>query len=580
MAELSTAMPTLRGARLAWNQFGAIAWLRWRIFANSARRKGGKGELVARILLYPLALCLVLGPALLAGFFAWFLAMHGTLQYLNVLFWAAFGLTQLLNINLSQPGTTFDPVELIRFPMALRNFVLVRLCFGLLSPANAVITLMSVAIFVGFTIDRPRVWLWTLLATGAFALANVLFSRMIFAWVDRWLSTRRAREAFTALIFAASLGFQYVNVTYNPGFNHNRHRQITPEKLHSAQSFLQHVHPWLAWLPPELTAHSMLAAVVHQPAISLRDDALVMLYATAFLAVYAFRMRSEYRGENLSDQANAVRAEPPLPAHGQTAAAVAVPLAFTAADEVAGRSRSPLPATLVPLMKKEILLLRRNTGLLYGVIAPVVMVFLFAGRMSLRGGSHWLLLIAVAYAMLGLAPQSYNSFGLEGTGAQFYFMAPVPLREVFFAKNAMHFLVALFEVVAVIAIVANVAGRPHALDVVFVLLWVCGTLLLNTTLGNLRSIAAPKKVNPGRSINRTQSQVSAWMSMGVLLGTAAIAFGLQALAVYLRQPWLSLGLLAAYAIGALIAYQAGLRGIETYAMERRDSLFEELGRKI
>ena len=237
MAELNPPLRTLGGARLAWGQFGAIAWLRWRIFVNIARRKGGKGELIARILLYPLALCLVLGPAVLAGFFAWFLAMHGSLQYLNLLFWAAFGLTQLLNINLSQPGTTFDPVELIRFPMALRNYVLVRLCFGLLSPANVVISLMSLAIFVGFTVDRPQIWPFTLLATTIFALANVLFSRMIFAWVDRWLSTRRAREAFTALIFAASLGFQYINVTYNPGFNHNRQHRITPQKLHNAQYF-------------------------------------------------------------------------------------------------------------------------------------------------------------------------------------------------------------------------------------------------------------------------------------------------------------------------------------------------------
>ena len=445
MAELSSALPTLRGARLAWSQFGAIAWLRWRIFLNGARRKGGKGELIARILLYPLALGLVFGPAVLAGFFAWFLAMHGSLQYLNLLFWAAFGLTQLLNINLSQPGTTFDPVELIRFPMALRNYILVRLCFGLLSPANAVITMMSLAIFIGFTIDRPHAWLGTLAAAAVFALANVLFSRMIFAWIDRWLSTRRAREIFTALIFAASLIFQYINVTYNPGLNHSRHRQITPQKLHNAQLFVQHVHPWLAWLPPELTADSLISSVQRRSGQALQDDALVALYAAAFLAVYALRMRSEYHGENLSDQANAVRTPSPLagPVHALTPAAS---LAFAPPSDAAP---GLIPQTLVPLLSKELLLLRRNTGLLYGVIAPVVMVFLFAGRLSLRGGSHWLLLIAVAYAMLGLAPQSYNSFGLEGAGAQFYFMAPVPLREVFFAKNAMHFVIASFEVLAV-----------------------------------------------------------------------------------------------------------------------------------
>ena len=311
---------------------------------------------------------------------------------------------------------------------------------------------------------------------------------------------------------------------------------------------------------------------------AITDFAVVTLYAAVFLAVYAVRMRTEYHGENLSDQANAVRSPAPPGGSSKSASGSAV-LAYPQATAASSATRILVPATLLPLLGKEFLLLRRNTGLLYGVIAPVVMVVLFAGRMYLSGGSHWLLLLAVAYAMLGLAPQSYNSFGLEGAGAQFYFMAPVPMREVFFAKNVMHFLLALFEVFAVIAIVANVAGRPRPLDAAFVFLWACGTLLLNTTVGNLRSIAAPKKVNPGRTINRAQSQVSAWIAMGILAGTAGTAFGLQALAVYLHQPWLSLGVMAAYAVGALVAYQAGLRGIEAYAMERREALFEELGKK-
>jgi hypothetical protein len=40
--------------------------------------------------------------------------------------------------------------------------------------------------------------LYAFLALLVFAAANVLFNRMLFAWVDRWLSTRRAREIFTA----------------------------------------------------------------------------------------------------------------------------------------------------------------------------------------------------------------------------------------------------------------------------------------------------------------------------------------------------------------------------------------------
>ncbi|HLI76553.1 MAG TPA: hypothetical protein VKV02_06365, partial [Acidobacteriaceae bacterium] len=236
MAELDATLPAHSGARLGWAQFRAIAWLRWRILANSFRRKGGAAELIGRIFLLPLFASLALLPTVMAGFFAWFVCMHGSLGQITLVFWATFGLTQLLNINTGQPSTTFDPTELIRFPMALRSYVLARLCFGLLAPANVIVSLMSAAIFVGITIDRPALWPYSLLACGSFALANVLFSRMIFAWVDRWLSTRRAREIFTALIFAASLLFQYVNVTYNPGFRHGGSHQVTPQNIRHAQT--------------------------------------------------------------------------------------------------------------------------------------------------------------------------------------------------------------------------------------------------------------------------------------------------------------------------------------------------------
>ena len=303
-------------------------------------------------------------------------------------------------------------------------------------------------------------------------------------------------------------------------------------------------------------------------------------------------MRREYSGENLSDQANAVRSAPlrrataahaiisaPTIAVGTATAAETGHQTLAASALQAPMRRRLFPATLAPLLGKEFLVLRRNTGLLYGIIAPTVMVFLFAGRISLRGNSHWLLLTAVAYALLGLAPMSYNSFGLEGPGAQFYFFAPVPLRDVFFAKNLMNFLLALFEVATVLAVVAYVSGRPSLLDCAFVLLWAFATLLLNATIGNLRSVSAPKKVNPGRSPNRAQSQVSAWIAIGILVACAALGFGCQLLAALLHQPWIAPTLAAALAAGSAFIYGNGLRDIENYALNRRDSLFEELSKK-
>ncbi len=88
---------------------------------------------------------------------------------------------------------------------------------------------------------------------------------------------------------------------------------------------------------------------------------------------------------------------------------------------------------------KELLYLRRNTGLFYGLVMPLVMVMIFAGRWTVRAGTHGplIFLSALAYGLLGVFPMSFNSFGLEGTGAQTYFFAPVRLREVMIGKNLL-----------------------------------------------------------------------------------------------------------------------------------------------
>ena len=129
MAELTGDLRRYVGPRLAIGQLTAIAWLRWRILANGFRRKGGAGELIARILLFPLFAALALVPTGIAGVLAWYFTNTGQLPSVVWILWGALLLTQLLNVNLGQPGTTFDPLELIRFPMPLRRFVLVRLCF-------------------------------------------------------------------------------------------------------------------------------------------------------------------------------------------------------------------------------------------------------------------------------------------------------------------------------------------------------------------------------------------------------------------------------------------------------------------
>ncbi len=577
MAQLSATSTDTRTPHTA-AQLRAIAWLRWRILVNGFRRKGGAGELIARILVLPLFAAFAIFPTLAAGFFGYTFTHNGTLGSIAWILWAAFAIAQLLNINLGQPGTTFDPVELIRFPMPLRRFVLVRLLFGLLAPANIVVSLMCVAVVAGVTLAAPRLFLPALLALAVFGLANILFTRMIFAWIDRWLSTRRAREVFTAFIFLASLGVQALNARYNPGFRQGvRHHRAAANTANA--SFLltlaHRAHPVLAWLPPDLTAESLRLAAAGHPVGYLLRTLLCAAFAALFLAVYTLRMRSEFRGENLSETAALTK---PASA-AKRSRTIAAPASLPRKDIVANSGW--LPPTLAPLLGKELLVMRRNTGLFYGLVAPAVMVFLFAGRMSSRSGfgAHWVLLAAVAYALLGVAPMGFNALGLEGTGAQFYFMAPVRLRDVFLAKNLFTLAIAFAEAVLVLAITAYVAGRPTPGDCLFVLLWALGTFLLLMLVGNRRSLAAPRKVNPGRTMKKTQSPLSAYISIGIMLACTAFGLGSELFSTYLDKNWIGLILMLAFVAGAALFYNASLDTLEAYATEHRDTLFEELGKK-
>jgi ABC-2 type transport system permease protein len=559
-------------------QFAAIAHLRWRVTVNSFRRKGGTGDLVARILTYPLLAAFALGPTVGVGFGAFYFAANDQLPHIAWLLWGTFALCQLLNINLGQPGTKFDPAQLIRFPLRARNYIAVRLFFGLLSPANVIGTMMSLSIVLGICIAAPYLWLYSLFALAVFALTNVMFSRMVFAWVDRWLSTRRAREVFTAIVFAGSMGIQFVNFSINPAYNRHHHSHGGLQtRLHAAQHLYEHIKPFLAVLPPTLISSALVEANLRYLAAYLRDTAACAVFAGFFFAVFALRMRAEFRGEVFSDVANAVAkpATAPIPQESATLplTTLAPPLSQPATTFFG------LPATLPLILGKEFLYVRRNTGLFYGLIAPIIMIFLFSAKFAARNSASWIFPAALAYTLLGLGPLSYNSFGLEATGAQFYFMAPVRLRDVFLAKNLVSLALAAVEAIVVFCIMSSVAGVPSLVMTLSALLWASATLLINTTFGNRRSITAPKKVETGRMASKQASPLSGLIATGWLLGSTAAGGGLLMGALYLKLTWVLVPILAIYAAAASWIYLRGLRSMESFTLAHRDQLFEELRKK-
>lgn len=565
MAELN---PTAWTAAQTRAQFGAITRLRWQMYLNGFRRKGGKSDLAATLSVAPFALMIVGGLCFGAGATALWAAVSGHIDRVSWVLWGIFLLSQLANLNLGQPGTTFDPKQLIRFPLGVWSYSAVRLFFGILAPGNIIVTLMSLAAAVGVTIARPALAGWAFTAMAVFAVVNVLFTRMIFAWVDRWLSTRRAREAFTALIFLFSIAGQGLNFAYNPAYHNHRMNQ---RKIQAVQSTMTKVERYVSALPPELAGRSIAAAAQGSVTTFVLKNVASVAWGCVFLFVFSQRMRTEYRGENLSDPANVVRAAKVAKHEVTHAAPVA---AFVAA------SARPADVTRV-VAAKELLYLRRNTGLFYGLIMPLLMVLIFAGRWSTRWSPHGstVVLAALAYGLIGVFPMGFNSFGLDGAGAQTYFFAPVRLREVLMGKNVLCAGLAIAETLAILAVLSYSAKAPSPIIILDGVLWMVTTLLVELTVGNYMSIRSPKRIDPGRTAQKQARPASAFLSMGIVLASGLVGALVTFLAGMGNVDWIVPIVFACTAVAAAWIYLQNLNKLDAYGWLHRDDLFEELQRK-
>jgi ABC-2 type transport system permease protein len=549
------------------NQFAAVAWLRWRLFANGFRRKGGTGETVARIIVFPVAALFVIGPVVGATIGAYASVSQGHLEYLAGVFWGIFVIQILVSINISQPGLSFDPESLIRYPLSFPRYLTIRLFLGLLSVSTIVGTCALLGAATGATIARHSLAPFAYAAALALALCNMLFVRMVFAWVDRWLSTRRARELFTVLIFVFSIGIQYVNVT----INNVGHRYSPAQQRARYEAMLhnyQRIEPYLHHLPPGLAGTSILSGSLAQSPAALTRLAGVLAYAALFLAVFAWRMQREYRGENLSEAANS-----PVQAPATRVSAV-----HAVAPASASHGTSYLSPVVAACLEKEWIYVRRNPAQFYGLIAPLAMVFLFASRLGSFARTGLIFPSAVAYSVLGIAALAYNVLGLDASGVQFYFMAPIQIRSVILAKNLFGFSITVLQLVLVYLVLTFTIGSPPFLITISTICWVVFACLVNATVGNMRSITAPKKIDPAKISRKQASQLSALMCIGIMLAVAGLGAGLIGLSKFVGRDWLPIPFLLAFALGALALYIAGLNRIDSIALNHRETLVEELSK--
>jgi ABC-2 type transport system permease protein len=540
-------------------QLRAIAWLRWRLFANGLRSKRAKLELFSQVIVsIAFAIGGLGGMAFMAGM-TFFILEKGKPELLAILLWIIFFFWQLFPIMATAFTNNPDSSELLRFPLSYRSYFAVRMAYGTFDPATFLGSLWSFGILLGVGFAKPALLPWTLLVLLTFATFNLLFMQMIFAWVERWLAQRRTREVLGVLFVLVMLSFQMIGpLTGYFG------KQARPE----VQEIIDIVGPIQGILPPSLAADSIAQGLYPHFMVAL--SSLVLLGAFLLIIGYFLhvRLRAQYRGENLSEaSAGSTR-----PYNRQLRL---------------GWNLPGFAAPVAAILEKEVRYLLRSGPMLLTLIMPifVLVIFRFGPMNSARHSGSFLARTpnlafpaAAGYTLLMLTNLVYNNFGGDAGGIQFFFASPVSFREIVLGKNLTHAAVLAVETVVAWMGVSYLYGRP-ALDVTIATL--AGLLFaapLNFSVGNLLSIYTPKKLDYTTFGRQRASQVTVLISLGLQIVVVGIGTTVFWVARHYGNFWIATVILLLLAGISLSGYAMILSRMDRIAQERRETLVAELCR--
>jgi ABC-2 type transport system permease protein len=276
----------------ATTQLLAIAWLRWRMFANGLRRQTSQGKIaglvvsiILRIILWPIFALWIIGPAAGSGFLAWMAVSGHHPQRLSVLFGGIALIWQLIAINgtgIAATASSFDASSLLRFPLRFGRYLVLRMLLGLLTASTIVGCFALFAAAIGITVADPSLAPAAFVVLAIYAAMNIFLSRMIAVWMERWLATRRAREIFTALMALFFVSFQIVNL-HRPSLQHGRVPSTS-----WLTTFMHGTNHFLLWLPPGFATNSIFLA--EHPLARFAQFSALLAWTTLFFVAFAFRL--------------------------------------------------------------------------------------------------------------------------------------------------------------------------------------------------------------------------------------------------------------------------------------------------
>ena len=554
MAVMRTGLAGAFSAQ-ARQQYGAVAAMRWQMLRHSLRTKRGNFELGARIFATSFFALIALAVGIGLGFGAYAIASGSSLHLLAVLFWPVFFLWQFFPLMVASFQEHVDMSAFLRFPMGFGSYMLMTLVFGLFDIASVMGAICLYGIWTGLVVAQPHAVIGITVALLLFAAFNLLLTRMIFAWIDRWLAQRRTREVMGAAFLFALLAFQLIN----PVMQHYRgHLPLIDRKTLRTADRMQ------SYLPPGLTATAVRFSLRGDVAESLAPLGGLALYGVGAGVLFGLRLRAEYRGESLGE---------------------AVPQAAKprGATKTAGHGGLPgISGPVGAVIEKELRYLSRSGIMLYSLAAPPVMLIIFAGG-SHRGSNfsfmgQFALPVGIAYSFLGLTRLIYNSLGGEGAGIQLYFTSPTPVRTVMLSKNLVQLGLFCLELVLVCLIVRFRFGMPDVEMMVVTFSWLLFALPLQLAAGNILSLTMAYRMTLTRMSREEGAVGNGLISLAIQLVIVVVGA-----AIFLPLSGHAHGRLAAavflvLAMGSVGFWLRIYSKLDRMAAGRREELIQTLAR--
>jgi ABC-2 type transport system permease protein len=550
--------------------------LRWKIFRNGLRGVSAKLSLAGSILAAFVWGCVAFGLGIGVAVGTYLLLQREQFDALGYIFWGLFIFWQVVPILTSQFAAGFDSTGLLRFPLRFSSFFALHLVYGLADPVSLTGIFWHFCMFAGLVLGRPNLWAQFALIVAFSALMNLLFSRMLFTWLERLLAQRRTREILFVVMMLAFLCLQFSGLIVR--------RWAEP----LARFFEQTTVLWKA-LPPGQAGVALTALSTGSARLGLEACGVLALFTLAFGTLLGYRLHGQFRGEYFGETvAPAARPHKIFTAAANPSAVLPIsPDEALRAKLFAGIISGPVAAVFM----KEIRYLSRNSMQLLSLLLPLLLVGFFGLTWhtsgprgnpfgSFHGASSFAYPAGVAYTMLLVVQLFMNCFAYDSSGVQVFFLAPVKFRDVMLGKNLYQGAVLAAEaMLAWIVIAVSVAPPPFS---ILLTTWtgLIVIALLSMAAGNLFSLKLPRRLEFGVRRQRMAGYTMlAYLSFHLIyFATLAVLGTVAALVRWLAGPWTVPVAFLALGVAALSLYRTLLEETSQLAIKQRETLIQQLVR--